>query len=84
MVPGQRYLFLSYGPLSTSGVFSRLVELSPGVTVIEVEDAVAIGETGDIGMAQQKQVYEPNQSGPLHGVVLIPWHDVSKILVQGP
>lgn len=75
-------MFLSYGPLSTSGVFRRIWELGPGAIVVEVVDATAIGETGDIGEAQKNQIYETNQSGPLDGVILIPWHDISKIIPQ--
>lgn len=82
MIEGQRYLFLSYGQLHTSGVFKRIYEVGPGCVVVEVVDAEAIGETGDIHAAQMTRKYEQGQSGPLDGVVGIPWHDISKILPQ--
>lgn len=83
MNEGQRYLFFSYGQLHKSGVFRRIYELGPGAIVVEIHDVVVIGETGDVAVAQEKEQYEAGQSGPIHGSVLVPWHDISTILAQG-
>jgi hypothetical protein len=83
LVEGQRYLFLSYGALHKSGIFRRMIEMSPGCTVIEIDEVTVIGETGDIGRAQREMVYEQGQSGPLDGVSWVPWHDVQHIIPQG-
>ena len=78
---GTRYLLTSYGPLSHSGVLTAVHEVG-GTVLLALAEVTAIGDVGSIETAQTKQIYEPGQSGPVPGGVLIPMHDVSGIYPQ--
>lgn len=93
LVAGQRYLVMTFGSAHIDGVFVKIDEMGPGLAYIEFAETLQIGNTGQIGKKANGGLPTGNvgairtrawaECEELEGNVLVPWHNVDRIIPIG-